>query len=145
MCYLLIKTSNTPEDQMNVSKGYLLNFQLLAGSFGAISTVFGMFGPLSASFGCGARVLHLKQLLEGAELAAEADAVIRVPGTSLASLVTAAQDAVVQLSNICVRVPHSAQELVSGLSLTVPGNVLFMGPSGCGKLGWSLGVFGLGV
>ena len=129
---------------MNVSKAYLLNFQLLGGSFGAIATVFGMFGPLSAAFGCGARVLHLKQLLEGAELAAEADAVIRVQtGTSLASLVTAAQDAVVQLSNICVRVPHSAQELVSGLSLTVPGNVLFMGPSGCGKMGWGLGVWGL--
>ena len=41
--------------------------------------------------------------------------------------------AVVQLSNICVCVPHSAQVLVSGLSLSIPGNALFMGPSGCGK------------
>lgn len=52
---------------------------------------------------------------------------------SLQSLPHANEGAVVQLSNICVRVPQSDEELVSGLSLSVPGNALLMGPSGCGK------------
>jgi ABC-type iron transport system FetAB ATPase subunit len=43
------------------------------------------------------------------------------------------QGTVVQLSNICVRVPHSDKDLVSGLCLSIPGNILLMGPSGCGK------------
>ncbi len=112
---------------------------LLAGSFGALAAVFGMFGPLSAAFGCGARVLHFKQLLESAELAAEAGAAIRIQGSPLAALSLQSNDTSVQLSNVCVRVPHSEQELVTGLSLSVPGNALLMGPSGCGKLGCMVG------
>jgi energy-coupling factor transporter ATP-binding protein EcfA2 len=42
-------------------------------------------------------------------------------------------EAIVQLVNVSVRVPRSDHELVRGLSLSIPGNVLFMGPSGCGK------------
>jgi ABC-type uncharacterized transport system fused permease/ATPase subunit len=139
VCYLLINTSNSPADQSNTSDSFLAFYVLLAGSFGSLAAVFGMFGPLSAAFGCGARVLYLKQLLEGAELAAEAGAAMHSPGSALDSLVLPASDASVQLSNICVRVPHSEQELVSGLTLSVPGNALLMGPSGCGKrgcMGW---------
>ncbi len=135
MCYLLINTSNSPADETNTSNSFIAFVPLLAGSFGSLASIFGIFGPLSAAFGCGARVLYLKQLLEGAELAAEAGAAMRSPGSALDPLVLSSSDASVQLSNICVRVPHSDQELVTGLSLSVPGNALLMGPSGCGKRG----------
>ena len=52
----------------------------------------------------------------------------------LNALPTFSDTSVVQLKNICVKVPHCAQELVTGLNIAIPGNVLLMGPSGCGRV-----------
>jgi ABC-type iron transport system FetAB ATPase subunit len=49
------------------------------------------------------------------------------------SLPNFSEASVVQLLNICVRVPFSSNTLVRGLNLTIPSNILLMGPSGCGK------------
>lgn len=96
-----------------------------------IVTIAAVIGPLSVSIGCGARVLQLKRLLERIESGANS-AVVTSP-SELIPLPSFDDAAVVQLLNICVRVPRSAQELVSCLSLKIPGNALLMGPSGCGK------------
>ena len=137
--YFKYKTSRSPADLGDLQKSLFLNLPILGGAFGALSTIASLVGPLSASFGCGLRVLYLKYQLDNLEplqpMSAEnclnLDA---VPTTlSLADMNHDASEAKVQLSNICVRVPHSDVELVSGLCLSVPGNVLLMGPSGCGK------------
>jgi ABC-type uncharacterized transport system fused permease/ATPase subunit len=100
-------------------------------SFMRIVTIAAVTGPLSASIGCGARVLQLKRLLERIE--SGANSAVAASPSELIPLPSFDDAAVVQLSNVSVRVPRSAQKLVSGLSLKIPGNALLMGPSGCGK------------
>ncbi len=94
-------------------------------------TIAATIGPLSSAVGCGARVLQLKRLLQALDTGRD-PAVVSSP-SELAPLASFDDAAVVQLQNICVRVPHSSHMLVSGLSLKIPGNALLMGPSGCGK------------
>ncbi len=104
---------------------------ILSGSFGALSCIVALVGPLSAAFGCGFRVLYLKRQLEN--LRHDPDASRNPQASPLPSRQDSDENDVVQLSNICVRVPLSDHELLSGLCLRVPGNILMMGPSGCGK------------
>ncbi len=104
---------------------------VLSGGFGALSSIVALVGPLSAAFGCGFRVFYLKRQLD--ILRHDSVIICNPEASAMASLPDAKDIAAVKLSNICVRVPHSDKELVSGLSLNVPGNVLMMGPSGCGK------------
>jgi energy-coupling factor transporter ATP-binding protein EcfA2 len=129
--YYRFNTSQTPDDLNRLQTSLFANMPILSGGFGALSTIVALVGPLSAAFGCGLRVLYLKRQMEileprSAEISGpSASTLLPVPDTN--------EGAVVQLSNICVRVPHSDQDLISGLCLSIPGNVLLMGPSGCGK------------
>jgi putative ATP-binding cassette transporter len=134
LCYLRLSTSNKREDQRIVSDAYQLYNSLLSQTFQRFVTIAAVAGPLSASIGCGARVLYLKRRLDDMHASAATPPRNPARGSEFYSLPTLSGDtSVVQLSNICVRVPHSARELVTGLSISIPGNVLLMGPSGCGK------------
>jgi energy-coupling factor transporter ATP-binding protein EcfA2 len=133
VCYLQFATSNSPEDQELVATRYQLYSSILSQSFGRFVTIAALVGPLSFSFGCGARVLHLKRLLENIGNSSEAIPKTETRGELISLPFSFDDAAVVQLSDVSVRVPHSEQKLVSGLCLKVPGNALFMGPSGCGK------------
>ena len=126
-----LATANSPEDQKFVTQKTQFYNSLLTQSFLRLVTIAAVVGPLSSSIGCGSRVLQLKRLLEGIE--SGADSAQATSPSELIPLPSFDDAAVVQLSNICVRVPRSTQKLVSGLSLKIPGNALLMGPSGCGK------------
>ncbi len=116
-----------------MSDAYQLYNSLLSQTFQRFVTIAAVAGPLSASIGCGARVLHLKRRLDDMHARADVPPCSPAHGSELNSLPTFSDTSVVQLSNICVRVPHSERELVTGLNIIIPGNVLLMGPSGCGK------------
>jgi ABC-type iron transport system FetAB ATPase subunit len=139
--YLQFKTSRSSDDLETAKESLIRSFPILSGGFGALASIASLVGPLSASFGCGLRVLYLKYQLENLG-PLQPISTKNINSQNLDSVSTTlsredinhdASDAIVQLSNICVRVPHSDVELVSGLSLSIPGNVLLMGPSGCGK------------
>jgi ABC-type uncharacterized transport system fused permease/ATPase subunit len=53
--------------------------------------------------------------------------------TAIATQMRDDDQAIVTVSNLCVRVPHSTFYLFGGLSFSIAGNVLLTGPSGCGK------------
>jgi ABC-type iron transport system FetAB ATPase subunit len=132
MAYFQLNTSQTSDDLKRLQTSLFFFLPILGGAFGALATIASLVGPLSASFGCGFRVLYLKHQMENLwRHSAETSNLAN--STLLAQPIPSHQGAVVQLFNINVRVPLSDQDLVHGLSLKVPGNVLLMGPSGCGK------------
>lgn len=136
VAFFNLSTSKTPDDLKRIQTSLLTFLPVLGSAFGALASIAALVGPLSASFGCGFRVLYLKRQMQS--LGVHPAETQNPANSTLLSLPfippsAANEGAVVQLSNICVRVPLSDQELVHGLSLRIPGNVLFMGPSGCGK------------
>jgi ABC-type iron transport system FetAB ATPase subunit len=133
LCYLKFNTSNSADDQESIANNFQLLQSLISQGFQRLVTVAALVGPLSAAFGCGARVLHFKRYLDGLETAAKATPATNHTLSNSELIHVSDGSAIVQLSNVSVQVPHSAKKLVSGLSLTVPGNALLMGPSGCGK------------
>jgi hypothetical protein len=113
---------------------------ILSGSFGALSCIVALVGPLSAAFGCGSRVLYLKRQLEN--LRHDPDAARNPQASPLPSRQHTDENDVVQLSNICVRVPHSDQELLSGLCLRVPRPSTFTSRNGFSVLNISIRYLG---